>query len=111
MEVIFANLDLILAGAVVLISAVVLARRGQIKLLRELVLSLVVGAEVDFGGGTGEIKKSEVMKKVYELLPSMSKYLISESTVSELIENAKNELDELTEKKAEVKQLVTKESE
>ena len=111
MEVIFANLDLILAGAVVLISAVVLARRGQIKLLRELVLSLVVGAEVDFGGGTGEIKKSEVVKKVYELLPSMSKYLISESKVSELIENAKNELDELTEKKAEVKQLVTKESE
>ena len=95
MEVIFANIDLILAAIVVVISAIILARRGQLNMLRELILSLVVGAEIDYGGGTGEIKKAEVTKKVYELLPSLSKLVISENDISNLIESAKSEMDKL----------------
>ena len=95
MEVIFANLDLILAAIVVIISAIILARRGQLNMLRELILSLVVGAEIDYGSGTGEIKKAEVTKKVYELLPSLSKLVISENDISNLIESAKSEMDKL----------------
>ena len=40
MNVIFSNLDLILAALAILITVAVLARRGQIGLIRELVLSL-----------------------------------------------------------------------
>ena len=46
MNVIFSNLDLILAAFAILITVAVLARRGQIGLIRELVLSLVVNAVV-----------------------------------------------------------------
>ena len=108
MDIILANLDLILAGIVVIISAIIMARRGQLKMLRELILSLVVGAEIDFGSGTGEIKKSEVMKQVYELLPSLSKLVISESEISEMIEKAKIEMDSMIKKNEAAAKLVNK---
>ena len=110
MEVIFANLDLILAAIVVVISAIILARRGQLNMLRELILSLVVGAEIDYGGGTGEIKKAEVMKQVYELLPSLSKLVISENEISNLIESAKSEMDKLASENEAAAKLLNKDS-
>ena len=64
MEAIFANIDLILAAIVVVISAIILARRGQLNMLRGLILSLVVGAEIDYGGGAGGMQKTEVMEAI-----------------------------------------------
>ena len=110
MEVIFANLDLILAAIVVIISAIILARRGQLNMLRELILSLVVGAEIDYGSGTGEIKKAEVTKKVYKLLPSLSKLVISENDISNLIESAKSEMDKLASENEAAAKLLNKDS-
>ena len=110
MEAIFANIDLILAAIVVVISAIILARRGQLNMLRELILSLVVGAEIDYGGGTGEIKKSKVMKQVYELLPSLSKLVISENEISNLIESAKSEMDKLASENEAAAKLLNKDS-
>lgn len=110
MEAIFANIDLILAAIVVIISAIILARRGQLNMLRELILSLVVGAEIDYGSGTGEIKKAEVTKKVYELLPSLSKLVISENDISNLIESAKSEMDKLASENEAAAKLLNKDS-
>ena len=73
MNVIFSNLDLILAALAILITVAVLARRGQIGLIRELVLSLVVNAEKEYGAKTGPIKKSDVTAKIYSMLPTASK--------------------------------------
>lgn len=78
-----------------------LARRGQIGLIRELVLSLVVNAEKEYGAKTGPIKKSDVTAKIYSMLPTASKLLISSGTVSDLIEEAKERMDETLPKNEE----------
>ncbi|MCI6842435.1 MAG: hypothetical protein PUG87_00130 [Eubacteriales bacterium] len=101
MNVIFSNLDLILAALAILITVAVLARRGQIGLIRELVLSLVVNAEKEYGAKTGPIKKSDVTAKIYSMLPTASKLLISSGTVSDLIEEAKERMDETLPKNEE----------
>lgn len=108
MEIVYSNLDLILSAVVVIITAVILARRGQISLLRDLILSLVVSAEQNFGGGTGEIKKSEVTSKIYDMLPTISKLLISSSTISDLIEEAKLRMDSLSESNEAVDNFINK---
>lgn len=74
MELIFENMDLILTAAVVLISAVVFARKGQIQLLRELILSL--SSSVD-------------SEELYERLPTITKLLVSGKTVTKLVDETK----------------------
>ena len=75
MEILLANLDLILTAVVVVISAIVFARRGQIDLLRELVLSLTDG--IDAG-------------ELYEKLPMATRLLVSSKTVDKIVdENTK----------------------
>lgn len=74
MELILENIDLLLCGAVVLISAIVFARRGQIQLLRELIISL--SSSID-------------SKELYESLPSITRLLVSDKTVTKLINEAK----------------------
>lgn len=74
MELILENIDLLLTGAVVLISAIIFARRGQIQLLRELILSL--SSSVD-------------SEKLYKSLPAITKLLVSGKTVTKLVDEAK----------------------
>ena len=95
MEIMLNNIDLILTGLVIIITTIVLARHGQIELIRELVLSLVVGAEKEFGTKTGALKKSDVTAKIYSMLPTVSKLVIPEKTISSIIEDAKREMDAL----------------
>ncbi len=95
MTVFLDNLDLILSAAVLLISAVILARRGQISMLRELILSLVVGAEETYGSGNGALKKSDVAAKLYSQMPTVTKLLVGGPAVSALIEEGKAKMDTL----------------
>ncbi len=74
MELILENADLILTGVVILISAIVFARRGQIQLLRELILSL--SHRVD-------------SEELYEKLPTITKLLVSGKTVTKLVDENK----------------------
>ena len=75
MEILIANLDLILTAVVVIIAAIVFARRGQIDLLRELVFSLTDG--IDAG-------------ELYEKLPTVTRLLVSSKTVGQIVdENTK----------------------
>lgn len=95
MEMVLNNIDLILTALVIIITTIILARHGQIEMIRELVLSLVVGAENEFGSKTGAIKKSDVTAKIYSMLPTISKLLIPGKTISSIIEDAKKEMDDL----------------
>ena len=65
MEFLLQNIDLILTSAVIIVTAVVLARQGQISLLRELLLSLR-----DIDGTT-----------LYQTLPTATRLLVSSKTV------------------------------
>ncbi len=75
LTIIIENIDLILIAAVVLISAVVFARRGQLQLLRELILSLSASITAD---------------ELYEKLPTLTRLLISDKTVNKLVEETKS---------------------
>ncbi len=74
MELLLENADLILTGVVILISAIVFARRGQIQLLRELILSL---------------SHSVDSEELYEKLPTITKLLVSGKTVTKLVDENK----------------------
>ncbi|MBQ8510650.1 MAG: hypothetical protein IJ493_12155 [Clostridia bacterium] len=82
MELILENLDLILTAVVILLSAVILARRGQISLLRELILSLVLGTKSD------DEDESALVERVKSLLPPTEKLPVSETKVEQLIADA-----------------------
>lgn len=89
------NLDFILTFIVAAIVCIIMARRGQIKKIKEIVLALCVNAEITYGGGTGAIKKSSVIEAIYDLLPGWAKVFISDKTISDLVEEGKAKMDEL----------------
>jgi len=89
------NLDFILTFIVAVIACIIMARRGQIKKIKEIVLALCVNAEITYGGGTGAIKKSSVIEAIYDLLPGWAKVFISDKTISDLVEEGKAQMDEL----------------
>lgn len=70
MEILIANIDLILVALVILICAVVFARRGQIELIRELVFDLANTADG---------------AELYQRLPKLTKMLISSKTVERIV--------------------------
>lgn len=74
MEIILANLDLLLIGIVIIIAAVVFARRGQIELLRELIVSLADSVDAE---------------QLYEKLPTVTKMLVSDKTLDKLVRENK----------------------
>lgn len=53
--------------------------------LSRIALSLVSDAETAWGSKTGEIKKSEVIKKIYDKLPALSE-IANEAETSEQID-------------------------
>lgn len=53
--------------------------------LSRIALSLVSDAETAWGSKTGEIKKSEVVKKIYDKLPALSE-IANEAETSEQID-------------------------
>lgn len=70
MEILLENIDLILVAAVIIISAIVFARRGQIDLLRELILDIA-----------GTVDTSEL----YTRLPKLTRLLLSNGTVEKIV--------------------------
>ncbi len=95
LDFIMDNLDFILSLICAFIACIYFARRGQIAKIRQIVLALCVDAELTFGGGTGEIKKSSVLEAIYRMLPSWAKLFISGTTLTKLVEEGKSDMDAL----------------
>ena len=95
LEFILNNVDFLLTLICAVIVCIFLARNGQIKKIKEIILSFCVNAEIAYGGGTGPIKKSSVLKAVYEMLPGWAKLFISDTTISKIIEDGKLDMDDL----------------
>lgn len=84
---------------VLIVGAVVLYRLGCVKEAKMILLHLVSEAEERWGGGTGEIKFSEVACRLYEILPQAARCVLSTKTIASLIENAVEQMKAiLTEK-------------
>ena len=73
---------------VLIVGAIVVYRFGCVKEAKMILLHLVSEAEERWGGGTGEIKFSEVACRLYEILPQAARYVLSTKTIASLIENA-----------------------
>lgn len=62
------------------------------KIAKQILLSLVVAAEKQFGGGTGEIKFSYVAEKLHEKMPFVVQILFTEKDVANMIEDSVDEM-------------------
>ena len=63
-------------------------RGGLSARARNILLGLVAEAESFFGSGTGEIKFSAVLGRLYAAMPPVLQFLFSEKTIASWIEDA-----------------------
>lgn len=64
------------------------------KVAKQILLSLVVTAEKQFGGGTGAIKYSYVSEKLYEKMPNVIQLMFSANDIANMIEDAVDKMKE-----------------
>ena len=83
-------LDIVLAIVLILFFSVLisyLASRPN-GIVAKLIYGLVIEAEKDLGSKTGQLKKKQVISKVYSQLPVFIRFVVNEATVSRLIDEA-----------------------
>lgn len=59
-----------------------------IENLSSIAISLVTNAEIKYGGGTGEIKRAQVLNELYALIPDEYKKYVTEKNLSTVLEKA-----------------------
>ena len=91
LEFLLANWDSVLVVLVFLALIVVFIRRGETKVLKNILFSLVTQAEKQFGGGTGSLKFAAVSDWIYQRIPAVLKLLFTSSDIEKMIEAALEE--------------------
>ena len=83
-------LDIVLAILMILLFAITLSNLASKPngIIAKLVYGLVIEAEKDLGSKTGQLKKKQVISRVYKQLPVCLKFVINEATVSRIIDEA-----------------------
>lgn len=79
------------------------------RLLQNLVpiaLVLVTDAEIEFGGGTGPLKRSYVIAELYKLIPDEYKKYITEENLDQIINKALEEAERLWAENPKIKAMV-----
>ena len=77
-----------------------------LKNLAPIALVLVTDAEIEFGGGTGQLKRSYVIAELYKLIPDEYKKYITEENLDTIINKALDEAEKLWADNPHVKTLV-----
>ena len=57
-------------------------------IVAKIIYGLVIEAEKELGSKTGQLKKKQVISKVYRQLPVFLRFVVNEATVSRLIDEA-----------------------
>ena len=65
-----------------------LLRCGYADYVKKILFYLVTKAELEFGGGTGELKYAAVSTWVFERLPFVARFLLSAKEIDQWIECA-----------------------
>lgn len=81
-----ANWDSVLVVAAFVVVVIVLIKRGETKILKQILFNLVTQAEKQFGTGTGELKFAAVADWIYQRIPSIMKLLFTEKDIAKMIE-------------------------
>lgn len=85
------NWDSVLVVVVFLALVVVLIKRGETKILKQILFNLVTQAEKQFGSGTGSLKYAAVADWIYQRIPAVLKLLFTSSDIEKMIEAALEE--------------------
>lgn len=85
------NWDSVLVVVAFLALAVVLIKRGETKILKQILFNLVTQAEKQFGSGTGSLKYAAVADWIYQRIPAVLKLLFTSSDIEKMIEAALEE--------------------
>lgn len=80
------NWDSVLLVALVVALIIYLIKTGQTKILKQIAVKLVTDAEGECGAGTGIIKLSDVVAKLYTHLPSVIRILFTEKQLVNIAE-------------------------
>lgn len=86
-----ANWDSVLVVVAFLAVVVVLIKRGETKILKQILFNLVTQAEKQFGSGTGSLKYAAVADRIYQRIPAVLKLLFTSSDIEKMIEAALEE--------------------
>ena len=85
------NWDIVLVIVAFLAVVVVLIKRGETKILKQILFNLVTQAEKQFGSGTGSLKYAAVADWIYQRIPAVLKLLFTSSDIEKMIEAALEE--------------------
>ena len=85
------NWDSVLVVVAFLAVVVVLIKRGETKILKQILFNLVTQAEKQFGSGTGSLKYTAVADWIYQRIPAVLKLLFTSSDIEKMIEAALEE--------------------
>lgn len=86
-----ANWDSVLVVVAFLAVVVVLIKRGETKILKQILFSLVTQAEKQFGSGTGSLKYAAVADWIYQRIPAVLKLLFTSNDIEKMIEDVLEE--------------------
>lgn len=85
------NWDSVLVIVAFLALVVVLIKRGETKILKQILFNLVTQAEKQFGSGTGSLKYAAVADWIYQRIPAVLKLLFTSNDIEKMIEAALEE--------------------
>lgn len=85
------NWDSVLVIVAFLALVVALIKRGETKILKQILFNLVTQAEKQFGSGTGSLKYAAVADWIYQRIPAVLKLLFTSSDIEKMIEAALEE--------------------
>lgn len=83
--------DSILVVIAFIILVAVLIKRGEIKILKQILFNLVTQAEQTYGDGTGKLKYAVVADWLYQRIPTVLKFLFTAKDIENLIEDVLEE--------------------
>ena len=86
-----ANWDSVLVVVAFLAVVVVLIKRGETKILKQILFNLVTQAEKQFGSGTGSLKYAAVADWIYQRIPAVLKLLFTSNDIEKMIEDVLEE--------------------
>lgn len=83
-------LDIVLALVFLLFFGILLSYLASRPngIVAKIIYGLVIEAEKDLGSKTGQLKKKQVISKVYNQLPVFIRFVVNEATVSRMIDEA-----------------------
>ena len=85
------NWDSVLVVVAFLALVVVLIKRGETKILKQILFNLVTQAEKQFGSVTGSLNYAAVADWIYQRIPAVLKLLFTSSDIEKMIEAALEE--------------------